>query len=148
MPCLVALVAGLGITGAAASEAEIRILRERVAELEAQAEADAGTIERLRAERDARLSETDGELLRSRILNLTQSLATVRAARDRCDQDRRTAAADLRRLRSSEQDLRLRLRQTGSQLRTAENRARDAASDASRARSEVQRLRSDLRRCR
>lgn len=147
-PLLAMLILTGGITSAGATEDESADLRARIAALEQQAADDAATIDRLRAERNARLSVTDAELLRARILNLTQSAATARADRDRCEQACRDTDAEMRRLRSGEQDLRLRLRQSESQIRTAENRARDAASDASRARSEAQRLRSDLMRCR
>lgn len=145
---LAVLILTGGSTGAAASDDDIEALRARIAELEAQADADAETIARLRADRDARLSVTDGELLRARILNLTQSLATARNDRDGCEQVRRSTEAEARRAASTADDFRLRLRQAESQARSAENRVRTAESDARRARSEAQRLRSDLMRCR
>lgn len=123
-------------------------LSARLAALEALVAEQAETIERLTAERDARLTVQEGETLRARILNQTQRLATLSGDLETCRRDQRQAAGDLARARDEAARFRSEAQAERSRAQSAETRERSARDAQRRAESDARRLRSDLTRCR
>lgn len=123
-------------------------LRARIVALEAQVAAQAETIARLTAERDARLSAEESDAIRAAMGDQTRRLTRAELDLDACRRDARQADLELARSRDEANRFRTDAQVQRSRADTAERRAETERRDRQRAESEARRLNSALMRCR
>jgi uncharacterized coiled-coil protein SlyX len=123
-------------------------LRARIEALESQVAAQVETIERLTAERNARLTPEEGEAARAALT--TQTLRNTRIEQDlaACRGDLSRTESETARARSDADRFRAESVTERTRAQSAERRAEQERSRAQRAESDARSARSALSRCR